>query len=103
MLTQTPEREEMTLAEAVAVLNRERHDFDADGNGYPWVILDDGEYVNIYSSHRGYGARVIRAFEAIAIAEKYERLRARETPERERTADEFSDGIDRKAAVANRG
>jgi hypothetical protein len=100
MPTQTPEQE-MTLAEAVAVLNERRHrGFDDLFPG--WEVMTDsaaGPYVRAIPARCKY----FSAFEAIAIAEKYERLRARETPERERTADEFSDGIDRKAAVANRG
>lgn len=69
-LTPSTAPQPMTIERAVEVLNRERHDGECC---LPWVLADDGEYVNVYDSHPGWGGRVLRAFEAIAIAEKYER------------------------------
>jgi hypothetical protein len=71
MPTQTPEQE-MTLAEAVAVLNERRH------NGGTWVVsyVDGDEFVEALEWEGGTGC--FSEFEAIAIAREYERLRARE-------------------------
>lgn len=60
----------MTLEEAVEVLNRERH-LDEDR----WNVLDGGAFGNYNKGD------FFTAFEAIAIAEKYERDRMQQESE----------------------
>ena len=69
----------MTLEQAVAVLNRERH--DGRGNWEVWTSRSSG--MKARANAEGSGGRsslaidfTLNPYEAIAIAEKYERERS---------------------------